>query len=296
MKETGRENPDKGVVSWVTPEWLEAHRNDAGLIIIDCRQNSHAYFAGHIPGALHLHEALLRMHVGRMPVRWLPAETAQHLFRTLGLGVDSPIVVYSASRPVNESPVLTGDGLEPGFIAYSLVRFGCRKVMILNGGLEQWCAEGHPLALDYGDAFPSAFTVEIPLDLFIDYEECVRIKNTPDVVLLDTRSAAWYEGQGPWRKPGHIPGAVNLPVKCLLDSHNSTLLKPDGQIRSILSEREITPEKTIICSCGTGRTSTTVFLILKWYLGYPDVVMYEGGFTEWVSHAENKTVTGKKPR
>jgi thiosulfate/3-mercaptopyruvate sulfurtransferase len=168
--------------------------------------------------------------------------------------------------------------------------------MILNGGLEQWCAEGHPLALDYGDAFPSAFTVEIPLDLFIGYEECVHIKNAPDVVLLDTRPAAGYEGQGPWRKPGHIPGAVNLPVTCLIDPHNSTLLKPDGQIRSILSEREITPEKTIICSCGTGRTATMVFLILKWYLGYPDVVMYEGGFTEWVSHAENKTVTGKKPR
>lgn len=296
MKEPGQENQNRCLVNWVIPEWLDAHRNDAGLTIIDCRPNSHAYFTGHIPGAICLNEALLRMHVGRIPVRWLPAEAAQVLFRTLGLRVDCPIVVYSGAKPVNESPVGNGDGLEAGFIAYSLVRFGCRNVMILDGGLEQWRAEGYPLAQDYGESFPSAFTVEIPLDLFIGYEECVRIKNNPDVVLLDTRPAEWYEGQGPWRKPGHIPGAVNLPVKSLLDSQNSMLLKPDKKIRSILAEREITPEKTIICSCGTGRTSTTVFLILKWYLGYPDVVMYEGGFTEWVSHEENETVTGRNPR
>jgi thiosulfate/3-mercaptopyruvate sulfurtransferase len=296
MKETDPENPNRGVVSWVTPEWLEAHRKDAGLIITDCRQNSHAYFTEHIPGAIHLNEALLRMHIGGMPVRWIPAGLAQVLFRTLGFEQDSPIVVYSECRPKNASASASGDGLEAAFVAYSLARFGCRRVMILDGGLEQWRAEGRPLAQDSGESSPSGFTVEIQIDLFIGYEECVRIKDSPDVVLSDTRPRSWYEGSGPWRKPGHIPGAVSLPATDLLDPDNPTLLKPEGEIRTILNELGITPEKTIICSCGTGRTAASVFLIIKWYLGYPDVVMYEGGFTEWVSHTENKTVTGKKPR
>jgi len=284
------------VVSWVTPAWLDAHRNDAGLVIIDCRQNSHAYFTEHIPGAIHLHEGLLRMHIGGIPVRWIPAEAAQVLFRTLGIGQDRPIVVYSACRPANVSTPVTGDGMEAPFIAYSLVRFGCRRVMILNGGLEQWKAGGYPLAQVFGESFPSAFTVEMPLDLFIGYEECVRIKDDPEVILADTRPSPWYEGQGPWRKPGHIPGAVSLPATHLFDADNPTLLKPEGEIRALLAGLEITPEKRIICSCGTGRTAAAVFLILKWYLGYPDVVMYEGGFTEWVSHSENTTVTGTMPR
>ena len=284
------------MIKWISPEWLEAHLKDPGLIIIDCRQNSHTFFTDHIPGAIHLHESLLRMHVGRIPVRWIPPELAQALFRTLGLEQDSPIVIYSESRQKNLPATVAGDGLEAGFVAYSLVRFGCRRVMILDGGLGQWRAECRPLAQDFGVTSPSGFTVEIPADLFIGYEECVRIKDDPDVILLDTRPTAWYEGPGPWKKPGHIPGAVNLPAQHLMEPDNTTLLKPAGEIRTILDGLGITPEKTIICSCGTGRTASSVFLILKWYLGYPDVVMFEGGFTEWVSHTENMTVTGKRSR
>jgi thiosulfate/3-mercaptopyruvate sulfurtransferase len=236
------------------------------------------------------------MHVGRLPVRWISAEAAQILFRTLGIGEDRPVVVYTACRQADGSPLAAGDGLEAAFIAYSLVRFGCRKVMILDGGLDQWRAENRPLVQDYGKSSSSAFTVEMPIDLFIGYEECVRIKDDPDVLLLDTRPAAWYEGQGPWRKPGHIPGAVNLPATRLLVTDNTTRLKPEEEIRTILSDPGIMPEKTIICSSGTGRSAATVFLILKGYLGYPEVVMYEGGFAEWVSHTENVTVTGKTPR
>lgn len=296
MKETDPESPVREIVSWVSPEWLDAHRQDAGLIIVDCRQNSHAYFTEHIAGAIHIHEALLRMHVGPIPVRWIPAGIAQALFRTLGFDQDCPIVVYSEYRPATASSATMGDGLEAAFVAYSLVRFGCRRVMILDGGLGQWKAEGRPLAQDFGKSRASGFTVEMPLDLFIGYEEFLRIKDDADVVLLDTRPPAWYEGPGPWRKPGHIPGAVNLPATYLADTNNTTRLKPEGEIRSILNELGITPEKKIICSCGTGRTASSVFLILKWFLGYPDVMMFEGGFTEWVSHTENATVTGMRPR
>ncbi len=296
MSGTNPENPDRSGVSWVTPEWLEAHLHDTGLIVVDCRQNSHAYFTGHIPGAIYLHEGLLRMHIGGIPVRWIPAGMAQALFRTLGLGEQSPVVVYSEGRPKDGLAGAPGDGLEAGFVAYSLVRYGCRRVMILDGGLEQWRARDLPLTPDSGVTSPSAFTVGIPLDLFIGYEECVSVGDHEDVVLLDTRPAGWYEGQGPWRKPGHIPGAVNLTASFLMDPEIPTLLKPVHEIRALLRERGITPEETIICSCGTGRTAATVFLVLKWYLGYPDVVMYEGGFTEWVSHTENPTVTGKMPR
>jgi thiosulfate/3-mercaptopyruvate sulfurtransferase len=296
MQETDTKSPEHDGICWISPEWLHLHLNDAGLIVIDCRQNSHAYFGEHIPAAIHLHEALLRMHIGGIPVRWIPAELAQVLFRTLGFEKDRPVVVYSACRPAGASVAATGDGLEAAFVAYSLARFGCRRVMILDGGLDRWRAEGYPLSQDFGRTTPSGFTVEMPIDLFIGYEEFMRIKDSPDVVLVDTRPAAWYEGQGSWRRPGHIPGAVSLPATCLLGPDNPTLLKPEEEIRSILSGRGITPEKTIICSCGTGRTATSVFLVLKWYLGYPDVVMYEGGFTEWLSHAGNMTVTGKLPR
>ena len=107
------------------------------------------------------------------------------------------------------------------------------------------------------------------------------MKDRPDVILLDARPSPVYEGQGPWIKPGHIPGAVSLPWKSLMDDKNKKLLKPDDQIKAILAEKKITPDKNIICSCGTGREATNEFCLFKFYLKYPKVKIYEGSFTEW---------------
>jgi thiosulfate/3-mercaptopyruvate sulfurtransferase len=105
-----------------------------------------------------------------------------------------------------------------------------------------------------------------------------------------------YEGQGPWPKPGHIPGAVSLPWKSLMDPKNTKLLKPDDQIREILAGKNITPDRSIICSCGTGREATNEFCLFRFYLKFPKVKLYEGSFTEWTMYPDNPTVTGKSPR
>jgi thiosulfate/3-mercaptopyruvate sulfurtransferase len=296
MKESCSGSPDNRVVTWVSSEWLEDHLDDTPLVIVDCRQQIHAYFQDHIPGAIHLHEELLRMHIGKSPVRWISPVAAEVLFSTLGFEQDYPLVVYSDRKP--QSPLLSdsSDGLEQYLVAYSLARYGCRKVMVLDGGFSKWKGENRPLAHDYGISLPSSFTVDMQIDFLAGYEACTSLKDEPDTVLLDTRPASWYEGQGPWMKPGHIPGAVNLPATRLMDDKNSTLLKAEKEIRNILFACGATPEKTIICSCGTGRSATAVFLILKFYLGYPDVLIYESGFTEWSSYPDNPVVTGKTPR
>jgi len=296
MKESFSDSPDNRVVTWVSSEWLEDHLDDTPLVIADCRQQTHAYFQDHIPGAIHLHEELLRMHIGKSPVQWISPVAAEVLFSTLGFEQDYPLVVYSDRKP--QSPLLSvsSDGLEQYLVAYSLARYGCRKVMVLDGGFSKWKGENRPLAHDYGISRPSSFTVDMQIDFLAGYEACTSLKDEPDTVLLDTRPASWYEGQGPWMKPGHIPGAVNLPATRLMDDKNSTLLKAEEEIRNILFACGATPEKTIICSCGTGRSATAVFLILKFYLGYPDVLMYESGFTEWSSYPDNPVVTGKTPR
>jgi thiosulfate/3-mercaptopyruvate sulfurtransferase len=63
-----------------------------------------------------------------------------------------------------------------------------------------------------------------------------------------------------------------------------------------LDKHDIVPEKTVICSCGTGREATNEFILFKWYLGFPKVKIYEGSFTEWSSYPQNPTVIGPNPR
>jgi thiosulfate/3-mercaptopyruvate sulfurtransferase len=146
----------KNVVSWVSPRWLADHLDDPGLSIIDCRQQSHAYIHEHIPGAIYLHEALLRMHIGRSPVQWIPAEAAEVLFTNLGLEQDHPVVVYSECTLPKVSAAAISDGLEQALVAYTFARFGCRKVMLLDGGLAGWRSGNRPVTGSPGIAHPSA--------------------------------------------------------------------------------------------------------------------------------------------
>src|SRR5208337_5492938 len=141
-----------------------------------------------------------------------------------------------------------------------------------------------------------SFMVNLQKDFFVDYYEFIRMKDRPDVVVLDARPSPVYEGQGPWIRPGHIPGAVSLPWKSLMDDRNRKLLKPEDQILALIKAAGVTHDKTIICSCGTGREATNEFVLFRCYFGYPKVRIFEGSFTEWVSYPDNPVVTGKNPR
>ena len=284
-----------GEVKWVSTEWLADHLKDPGLQIIDAQPNIHDYLRGHIPGAFYVEENHFRIAQER-PGIFLPPEMAELLFRRLGIRPDLPVVVCSSSGPLSACTTFIGDGLEQTMLAYTLARYGHRKVHILDGGVDKWQEEGRSLSQTFPTVVESDFRVQLRREFFVEYSDVKAMKDRPDVILLDARPSPVYEGQGPWPKPGHIPGAVSLPWKSLMDDKNKKLLKPDDQIQAILAEKKITPDKNIICSCGTGREATNEFCLFKFYLKFPKVKIYEGSFTEWTMYPDNPTVTGKNPR
>lgn len=285
-----------GPVQWVSTDWLSDHHKDPDLSIIDVQSNIHEYVKGHIPGAMYVNEGLFRIHGTRIPTSWIPAEAAQILFRMLGLHADKPVVVYTGGPVLTGCTMFIGDGLEQTFTAYTLARFGHSRVFILDGGLDKWRAENRPLSQTFPSPKPSAFKATVRSEYFVTYDEFRVMKDQPDVITLDARPPPVYEGQGPWIKPGHVPGAVSLPWKTLMNPDNSRLLKSDSEIAAILEDHAITPDKTVICSCGTGREATNEFLLFKFYLKFPKVKIYEGSFTEWTIYPDNPVVTGKNPR
>jgi thiosulfate/3-mercaptopyruvate sulfurtransferase len=282
----------KGAVKWVSTDWLQTHLEDEGLTILDCQPNIHDYIAEHIPGAVYLPEGLLRLSRGGTPGVFVHPESVQPVLRLLGLRASAPAVVYTGTGPVKG----WGDGLEQTMVAYSLARFGHDQVYVLDGGIDKWKEEQRSLTKVFPKVEESDFVAQVRREYFVEYEEFKAIKDREDVLLLDARPPAMYEGQGPWIKPGHIPGAVNLPWASLMDEKNKRLLKPDEEIQAILEAHGATPDRTIVCSCGTGREATNEFVLFKWYLGYPQVKIYEGSFTEWTSYPDNPTVTGSSPR
>ncbi|BDC35956.1 sulfurtransferase [Candidatus Methanoliparum sp. LAM-1] len=282
----------EGIIKWVSTDWLLDHLNDDNLVVIDAQPTIWDYTKLHIPGAIYLNENIFRIHKGLSPSSYAPPESIEPIFQEMGLKNTDSIVVYSGKGGHSGK----GDGLEQTHVAYCLARYGAKEVYVLDGGFEKWLEEGKPTTQKYGETRRSNFKVEDrSKEYTISIYELKKIKDNPNIVLIDARPKAVYEGQGPWSKPGHIPGAINLPWIELYDEDNPRLLKTSEEIEAILKENGVTPNKLIICSCGTSREATSEFIVLKWFLGYPNVRIYEGSFTEWTAYPDNPTETGLYP-
>jgi thiosulfate/3-mercaptopyruvate sulfurtransferase len=288
----GRESPyGSGVVRLVSTQWLQDHLNDADLRIVDAQTDVYDYLAQHIPGAVHLSDQTLRAPDHGMPVRYLAPQAIELLFCRVGLRNDTPVVVYTGKGSVTG----TGDGLGQTMVAYTLARFGQDRVYVLDGGLDQWVAEKRPVTKEFPRVQEGSFHAR-EQDCHITMDQLKERMKRDDVIVVDARSLKAYEGQAVWSKAGHIPGAICLPWKSLMADDNPALLKPDAEIAAILKAKNITPDKTIITYCGTGREATNPYLLLRCYLGYPNVKLYEGSFTEWSAYPDNPTVVGPDPR
>ncbi len=214
------------------------------------------------------------------------------LFRRIGLNNDMPVVVYTGKGKLTGS----GDGLGQTMTAYTMTRFGQNRIYVLDGGLDKWTAENRLVTQEFPKVKEGAFTCAVRNECHVTTDELKKLKDHNDVILIDARPTKAYEGQAAWVKPGHIPGAISLPWKTTMSPDNPALLKSDEEIAAIVKKLNITPDKTIITYCGTGREATNLFLLFRCYLGYPNVKLYEGSFTEWVTDPDNPTVTGPNPR
>ena len=285
----------EGKVKWVSTAWLGDHLNDRNLQILDIQPNVHDYIHAHIPGAIYVNENLFRNHQ-KIPNFWMQTDRVQPILRGTGVQKDLPVVIYTSYGPLSVCTKYIGDGLEQTMVAYSLARYGHDNVYLLDGGLIKWQEENRPVTQEFPVARESGFTVELRKGYYIEYNELLSLKDRNDVVLIDARPSAVYEGKGPWLKAGHIPGAISIPWASLMEDKNKTLLKPEEQVRKMISEKGVTPDKTILVYCGTGREATNEFICLKWFLGFPRIRLYEGSFTEWSADPDNPTVVGKNPR
>ena len=280
-----------GKVKLVTTDWLADHLYDEDLTVLDAQPNVHDYIQEHIPGAVYLNEGVLRVPDRGFPTAFSPRACIQEAFQRVGLKASSPVVVYTGKGAFSG----WGDGLAQMMMAYTLAKYGHDTVYILDGGIDTWKSENRELSQEYPAIDPSGFTGELRSDYAIAYDEFVQIKDDDNVVVLDARPMKFYSGKGPWKMAGHIPGAISLPWRSLMDDGNPALFKPNADLDTILEEHGIDRSMTVICSCGTGREATNEFVLFKWLYRYPRVRIYEGSFTEWSIRRENPVVEGPEP-
>ncbi|EGX92778.1 thiosulfate sulfurtransferase, putative [Cordyceps militaris CM01] len=102
--------------------------------------------------------------------------------------------------------------------------------------------------------------------------------------ILDSRSEDCFLGKAVG--DGHIPGALSVPVACLVDSCKNLLPRPE--MRAALEDAGVDENKPAVLSCNTGVTASILWLALK-VAGY-DVKarLYDGSWSEWKDRAEEQ--------
>jgi len=263
----------------VTPEWLEANRHrDIRLIEIAGmgQDDLAAYKAGHVPGARawKWKEALWDARMREFPS---PEEFARRM-GAAGIGNDTIVVVY-------------GEGIQFGIYAWWTLRYcGHADVRLLDGGRKRWVAEGRVLTTEVPDApVPRAYhPTPRREEMRILRDRVVALLGNPEIAIVDARSPEEYRGErvgGPGGpdvgavRPGRIPGARHLFYMDLFDETQS--FKSKAEIAAMAAERGLTPETPTITYCRMSHRATVAYFALTRILGYPDVRVYDGSWTEW---------------
>ena len=261
----------------VSTEWLERHRPEADIRIVDASyfmpssgRDARAEFAqARIPGAQFLDIDALTDPSHPAPHMLPPAETFAEAIGALGIGSGDRIVVY------DNSPLRTA---ARGW--FMLRHFGASQVAVLDGGFHNWCAEGRPVESGATAApRPARFEAIERQGEVVTKRMLVNGMGRP---VLDARGRGRFEGSEPDPRPGvergHIPGARNLPFGELYREDGT--LKGEEELRAAFAGAGIDPEAPFIASCGSGVTANSLILAAR-RLGGRDAQLYDGSWSEW---------------
>lgn len=248
------------------PEELLENPDRELLLLIDLCP-APIYHQAHLPGAIHVRPAELisglKPATGKLPSK----RQLESLFSRIGLTSDHHVIAYD-----NE-----GGGWAGRFI-WTLDVIGHSKASFLNGGIRAWIAGGGPVDNKAVHATPTSTKIDIDVTPIASKEQVLDSIDDDNVRIWDARSAEEYVGAKVFaQRGGHIPGAINFDWRRVMDQHNNLKIRTD--LRELLQQAGLTPDKRIITHCQTHHRSGLTYLAGKW-LGY-DISAYDGSWSEW---------------
>jgi len=262
----------------VTTDWLAEHLRDRNLIVVDgsyalptLQRDVHAeYRSGHIPGAVFFDIEAISDHSTELP-HMLPgpaqfAETAG----ALGIGDGDTVIVYDSAGLYSAARVW-----------WTFRLFGARNVLILDGGLPKWQAEGRPLEKGDVKRPPKKFSAEMNVGAVAMLDDVRLALAGDDTQIVDARSAERFAGTAPEPRPGlrggHMPRSLNLPYGRLVENGR---LVPRERIEAAFAAAGVDLDQPIITTCGSGLTAAILTLALE-SIGREPKGLYDGSWAEW---------------
>jgi thiosulfate/3-mercaptopyruvate sulfurtransferase len=284
----------------VDTAWLAARQGDAGVAIIDVRDDPanfdrqlsdkekadpKAPIVGHIPGARLLDWKLVRetreFDGVKLDKMVLTPDAFEKLMRQLGVGNDQAVVIVSNGKDSNSVTMATR-------VYWMLKYYGHDNMALLDGGLKKWLAESRPVAFDKPAVAPSQFQAGKPrselLASLADVEKAVSAKSAQ---LIDGRTADYYVGQSMTsdvKGKGHLPGARMLAHKDLIDEKTGSFLSK-GELLALAGDAGIATDGEAIAYCNTGHLGSGPWFVMSELLGNDKAKLYDGSMHEWTKNS-----------
>ncbi|MEO1200138.1 MAG: 3-mercaptopyruvate sulfurtransferase [Pseudomonadota bacterium] len=260
-------------------DWLAANLSAPDLRVIDGswylpamgRDAKREFEDAHIPGAVFLDLDDVSARDTDLPHMLPRPEVFSSHMRRLGVGDGQRIVVYD------------GHGLFSAPRIWWMFRaMGVEDVMVLDGGLPKWIAEGRATDDAHRPQQQRHFSARRNAGLVADRDDVARALQSGGRTVIDARPAERFSGMAPEPREGvrsgHEPGTVNLPFSDLVTEDGT--LKTNSDLARLFSDAGIDASRSTIAMCGSGVTAAIPVLAMA-VLGRSSVSLYDGSWAEW---------------
>ncbi len=274
----------------VSTDWLAERLGHADIQVIDAswflpmesRNGGQEYLEGHIPGAIFFDIDALSDEGQDLPHMLPTPEAFAVAAGKLGLSPASTQVVYDTVGIRSSARVW-----------WNLRAMGFEKVFVLDGGMKAWRAAGLPEETGLVSLTATTLQPHFAADLVADISDVRKALSTGSEQVVDARAAARFSGDAPEPrpgvKPGHMPGALNLPFDRLLTPEGR--MKAPEDLTQTFETAGVDLDRPIITTCGSGVTASVIALALE-RLGRSGVAVYDGSWSEWGGRPDTEIATG----
>jgi thiosulfate/3-mercaptopyruvate sulfurtransferase len=272
----------------VSAEWAEKNLDAPGVVFVEVDEDTTAYDAGHLPGAVKLDwKTDLQDPVRRDFVNQSQFEA---LLSTKGIGNDDTVILYG--------------GNNNWFAAYAYWYFklyGHGEVKLLDGGRKKWELDNRTLVTEVPDRPATSYAAQ-PQDTSIRAFRDEVVGAIGGKNLIDVRSPDEYAGrllapahlpQEQAQRAGHVPTALNVPWSKAANEDGT--FKSDDDLRELYAEVGLDGSKPTIAYCRIGERSSHTWFALHELLGHADVKNYDGSWTEYGSLVGVPVAVGDEP-
>ncbi|UNU22971.1 sulfurtransferase [Microcoleus vaginatus] len=191
--------------------------------------------------------------------------------QAIGICQDKPVIVVA--DPVK------GWG-EEGRIVWMLRTLGHEKAVFVDGGYRAFIKAGiSQVKAANNPPKTGDFVLSRPSKWEIQRDELKAILGNDNLVVIDAREPREYAGKTPYgeKRGGHIPGAVHLYYKQLMDKQGQLLSR--GEIVAILLQKGVSQSTQIVSYCSGGIRSAWLTSVLT-NVGF-NAKNYAGSMWEW---------------